>query len=52
MVVTPNLFQYIQYDVSLRGFMIVLCIYKYLGANKVWRLQVGIRQVHNAYRLA
>ena len=48
MIVTPNLAQYIDYDVFLRDLMVLLCIYKYMGVKKVWCLHYGMGEVHNA----
>lgn len=37
-VVIPTLTQYINYDVFLTDLMVLLCIYRYMVVNKVWRL--------------
>lgn len=34
LVVMPNPSQYIDFDASLRDFMVLLCVYKYMGVNK------------------
>jgi len=33
-------------------FFALLCIYKYMGVNKVWRLHFRMGEVYNAFRLA
>lgn len=37
-----------RYDV-VNDFMVLLCIYKYLGVNKAWLLHFGMGEVHNAF---
>lgn len=51
MVITLNPFHYIDYNVSLKNFTILLCIYKHTGVNKVWRCHIGMGKMHNAFLL-
>jgi hypothetical protein len=37
-IVMPTLAQYIDYDVILTDLMVLMCIYRYMGVKKVWRL--------------